>query len=173
MQNTIIDAMIARRSVRAFKPEQIGADELDAILQAGLYAASGRGMQSTRFVVVQDKATRDLLARMNAEYLGADCDPFYGAPTIIAVLADKTRATCVEDGSLAIGNLMLAAYSIGLGSCWIHRAREVFADPRGQELLAKWGVPPNFIGVGHCALGRAAKPLPEPPARNEGRVYRV
>lgn len=173
MNNATLQCMKERRSVRAYRQEQINATELNAVLEAGVYAASGRNFQAAKLVAVQDRETRDLLSKLNAEFLGVETDPFYGAPTIVVVLADATRPTCVEDGSLAIGNMMLAAHSIGLGSCWIHRAREVFADPRGQELMRRWGVPENFVGVGHCALGYATDPLPPAPPRKEGNVIRV
>ena len=145
-----------RRSIRAYKPEQISEDELQKILEAGMYAPTGMGMQSPKIIVVQDRETRDELSRLNAKYLGTDSDPFYGAPTVLVVLAAKECPTCVEDGSLVLGNLMNAAYAVGVGSCWIHRAREVFDSEEGKALLKKWGVEGDYIGVGHCILGYPA-----------------
>ncbi|MBQ1865087.1 MAG: nitroreductase [Thermoguttaceae bacterium] len=173
MKTETLNSMKERRSVRSYKPEQIREEELNAVLESGAYAASGRGMQSAKFVVVQDKETRDLLSKWNAEVLGVDTDPFYGAPTIIVVFADTNRSTYLEDGALAIGNMMLGAYAVGLGSCWIHRAKEVFSSAKGKELMKKWGVSDNYVGVGHCALGYAAGPLPEAAPRKPENIVRV
>ncbi|MBR4834077.1 MAG: nitroreductase [Thermoguttaceae bacterium] len=174
MKLETLESMKLRRSVRAYKPEQIADAELDLVLEAGVYAASGRNMQATKLVVVQDEETRALLSKINAEYLGVETDPFYGAPTYVAVFGGKhIRPTYVEDGSLVLGNLMLGAYAVGLGSCWIHRAKETFEDERGKELMRKWGVEEGYVGVGFCALGYAADPLPAPPPRKEGNVIRA
>ena len=172
MTNDILEAMKQRRSIRAYKPEQIKDGELDAVLEAGTFAASGMNMQPVRLVAIQDEPTRALLSRLNAQVLGADTDPFYGAPTFVVVFADTARRTYVEDGALAIGNMMLAAYSIGLGSCWIHRAREVFSSPEGKELMKKWGIPENFAGIGHCALGYSAEGLPAVKPRKPGLIIK-
>ncbi len=173
MKQETLNSMKERRSVRAYKSEQIKDEELNAVLESGVYAASGHGWQSAKLVVVQDKETRDLLSQLNAEVLGVNSDPFYGAPTIVVVFADKTRTTYVEDGALAIGNLMLGAYAVGLGSCWIHRAKEVFSGAKGKELMKKWGVSENYVGIGHCALGYAANPLPAPAPRKPENIVRV
>lgn len=161
-----------RRSIRKYKPEQVSEELLDAVLEAGLYAASGMNTQKAVMVAVRDKETRDQLSRMNAAVMGTDRDPFYGAPCVIVVLADPERYTWVEDGSLVMGNLMQAAYDLGLGSCWIHRARQMFDSEEGKELLKKWGLPERLQGVGNCILGYpdeapAAKP------RLEGRIVKV
>ena len=124
-------------------------------------------------VVVQDPETIRQLFRMNAAVMGGSGDPFYGAPTVIVVLADKNRGTCVEDGSLVMGNLMNAAASLGVASCWIHRAREVFDTPEGKELLKKWGLSDSYIGVGNCILGYAKDPLPQPKPRKENYIIRA
>lgn len=152
MESTLND-LKERRSIRAYKPEQIREDQLQKILEAGTYAPTGRGLQSPKIVVVQDKKTRDRLSELNAKYLGTDSDPFYGAPTVLVVLASRERPTCVEDGSLVMGNLMNAAYAVGVASCWIHRAREVFDSEEGKQLLKEWGIEGDYIGVGHCILG--------------------
>lgn len=171
--NEIIKAMKERRSIRKYKSEQIKDTELEQILEAGLYAASGRGQQATKLVVVQDKDTIARLSKMNAAVMGADTDPFYGAPTVITVFADRERVTCVEDDSLVIGNMMLAAHSIGVDSCWIHRAKEVFDSQEGKELMEEWGVDADYFGVGNCILGYRDCDYPAAPARKEGRIIRV
>lgn len=153
MENAILTAIKERRSIRKYKKEQISREQLEAILEAAVYAPTGMGMQSPVMVVVQDPEMIRKLSRMNAEVMGTDSDPFYGAPTVIVVLADSSRGTCVEDGSLVMGSLLLAAHSVGVDSCWIHRAREVFASSEGKELLAKWGLSEKYIGVGNCILG--------------------
>ena len=152
MNNTINDIM-SRRSIRKYKPEQISREELDIVLQAGICAATGKNGQSPILIAVQNKEVRDLLSRMNAQVLGADVDPFYGAPTVVVVLAEANSPHAVPDGSLVLGNMMNAAKAIGLGSCWINRAREVFDSEEGKQLLAQWGVEGEYIGVGNCILG--------------------
>ncbi len=152
--NEILKCLQERRSCRSFLPKQVDEETLDAILTAGTYAASGRGRQSARIVVLQKPEDIAALERMNAAVLGApDAHPFFGAPTVCVVLADAEAGTAVEDGALVIGNLMTAAWSLGVGSCWVHRAREEFASDEGKKLLAQWGIEGNYIGVGHCVLG--------------------
>ena len=161
-----------RRSIRKYKPEQISDAQLDAILEAGLYAASGMNTQNTIMVAVRDKETRDQLSRMNAAVMGTDSDPFYGAPCVVVVLVEPERYTAVEDGSLVMGNLMQAAYDSGVGSCWIHRARQMFESEEGKALLRQWGLREDLIGVGNCILGYAdEEPAPKP--RREGRIVKV
>ena len=152
MNNTINDIM-NRRSIRKYKPEQITREELDVILQAGICAPTGKNRQSPILIAVQNKEVRDLLSRMNAQVLGMDVDPFYGAPTVVVVLAKADSPHAVQDGSLVLGNMMTAAKAIGLGSCWINRARVVFDSAEGKQLLARWGVEGDYIGVGNCILG--------------------
>ena len=171
--NETIKTLIERRSIRKFKSEQIKDKELDLILKVGTYAASGRGAQSPIMVVVQDKETIYKLSKMNASVMGSDNDPFYGAPTVIVVLADKQRGTCIEDGSLVIGNLMNAAASINVGSCWIHRAYEVFESDEGKELLKQWGIKGDYRGVGHCILGYADCDDLEAKDRKEDYIYYI
>ena len=174
MESTLKD-LKERRSIRAYNPEQIKEEELQKILEAGTYAPTGMGMQSPKIVAVQDKETRDYLSKLNAKVMGdEESDPFYGAPTVLVVLAAKDRATCVEDGSLVMGNLMNAAYAVGVGSCWIHRAREVFDSPEGKALLKKWGIEGDYVGVGHCILGYPAdSTAPEAKPRKEDYVVYV
>lgn len=157
MKNEVLSAIAARRSCRAYQPEQIKPEELQAVVEAGTWAPTALNRQSPVIVAVQDKATRDQLSAMNAQIMGRDGDPFYGAPTVLVVLADRTIPTYVEDGSLVLGNLLLAASSIGLGSCWINRAKETFDTEEGKALLRKWGLDPErYRGVGNCILGYPA-----------------
>ena len=161
-----------RRSVRKYTDQQVPDELLDAVLEAALYAPSGMNTQNTVMVAVRDKETRDQLSRMNAAVMGTDKDPFYGAPCVVVVLVEPERYTAVEDGSLVMGNLMQAAYDIGLGSCWIHRARQMFESEEGKALLRQWGLREDLIGVGNCILGYAdEEPAPKP--RREGRIVKV
>ena len=171
--NDTLKTIHTRRSCRAYQDRQVDRDSLDTVIDAGLWAASGRGSQDPVIVAVQDKTLRDELSRMNASVMGTDSDPFYGAPTVLVVLARRDVHTSLENGSLVIGNMMLAAESIGLASCWIHRAREMFDSPRGKELLTKWGLDPEvYYGVGNCILGYAAPDGTRPAAdRKESRVF--
>lgn len=160
MKSTIND-LISRRSVRKFKDIQIKDEELNKILKAGTYAPTGMGLQSPKLVVVQDKEIRDKLSKLNSSFLWSKdsnekSDPFYGAPTVIIVLADKNIKTHIEDASLVLGNLMNAAHSIGIGSCWIHRAKEVFESEEGKALLKEWHILDNYVGIGNCILGYPA-----------------
>lgn|SRR5574344_108972 len=158
MENIILESMKTRRSIRGYKPDEMPSDELiKAVAEAGTYAPTGMGMQSPIIIAVKDKTTRDLLSRLNAEVMGTSADPFYGAPVVLIVLADKNRPTYLYDGTLVMGNLMHAAHAVGLGSCWIHRAKEVFESPEGKTLLRKWGVVGDYEGIGHCILGYSAK----------------
>ena len=136
------------------------------------YAASAMGKQSAKIVVVQDAATREKLSRMNAAIMGKDCDPMYGAPTILVVLADANAKCAVQDGSLVMGNLMLAAASLGLGSCWINRAREMFDTEEGKALLRQWGIPEHYRGIGCCILGYADE-APAPKERAANRILKI
>lgn len=171
--NEVLKCLKERRSVRKYRSEQIKDSELEQILEAGTYAPTGMGMQSPIMVAVQDPETIAKLSKMNAAVMGVTSDPFYGAPTVIVVLADRSRGTYVEDGSLVMGNLMNAAYSIGVDSCWIHRAKEEFESEEGKALLKKWGIKGDYVGIGHCVLGYAKDaPAPAKP-RKENYIYRV
>ena len=174
MENAVLKNLQERRSIRKYLPKQVDEEQLQAILQAGMFAPTGRGLQSPVMIVVQDKEVREKLRKMNASVMGnPDMDPFYGAPTIIVVLADKTVSTCVEDGSLVMGNLMNAAYSVGVDSCWIHRAREEFESEEGKALLKEWGVKGDYIGIGHCILGYRDCESPVARERKANYIYRV
>ena len=174
MTNEVLKCIETRRSVRRYRPEQIKDDELEAILRAGTYAASGMGRQSVKLIVLQKPEDVAELEAMNAAVLGTPgAKPFYGAPTVVVVLVDANVPTAVEDGSLALGNLMLAAHSVGVGSCWIHRAREEFASEQGKALLKKWGVTGDWLGVGHCILGYADGAEGKAAPRKDGNIVRV
>lgn len=166
------EKILTRRSVRKYAPQQITDAELDKVLEAGLYAPTAKNNQKPIMVAVRDKETRDLLSRANAAIMGVETDPFYGAPCVIVVLADPAFHTWIDDGSLVMGNLLNAAHAIGLGSCWINRAREFFDMEEGKALLKKWGIPETYRGVGNCILGYAEE-TPEPKARVEGRIFKV
>lgn len=174
-QNEILIALAARRSCRAYKPEQITADELNAVTAAGTWAPTAMGRQSPLIVAVQNKADRDELSRLNAAVMGTDSDPFYGAPTAVLVLGDKASACAVQDASLVLGNMLLAASSLGLGSCWINRAKETFERPEGKALLAKWGLDPEkYVGVGYCILSYPAQGgIKAAAPRKDGYVLQV
>ena len=162
-----------RRSCRNYKPDPVPEEILEKILRAGTYAATGLNKQSPIMIAVTDKKMRDRLSKLNAEIMGVDSDPFYGAPTVIIVLADKAAFTYVYDGSLVMGNLLLAAHACGVDSCWIHRAKEEFERPEGKEILKELGITGNYEGIGHCILGYAASPLRPAAPRKENYVYRI
>ena len=170
--NEFVELMTKRRSVRKFQSKMITNAELDQVLYAGLFAASGMGRQPCYFIAVRDPETRNLLSSMNARILGQpSIDPFYGAPVVVVVLADTTSPTYLYDGSLALGNMMNAAHAVGLGSCWIHRAKEEFETQTGKMLLKEWGLPETVEGIGHLILGYPAEEeLPEAAPRKEDHV---
>ena len=170
--NEVLNAIISRRSCKQFKPDPVPREIVEQVVQAGLYAPSGGNRQPVKIIAVTEKATRDQLSRMNAEVMGAQLDPFYNAPCVIVVLSDPERRTWVEDGSLVMGNMMNAAQALGLGSCWVHRAKEMFDSEEGKALLAKWGLPQTLRGIGNCILGYPAKE-PEAKPRKEGRIVKV
>lgn len=171
--NETIKTLIERRSCKKFKSEQIKKEELDLILQAGMNAPTGKGMQSPIILVLQDKEKIEKLREINKKILGRDVDPFYNAPTVLVVMADKNMFTYVEDGSLVLGNMMNAAFSLGVGSCWIHRAKEEFESPEGKALLKELNIPENYVGVGHCILGYADMEYPEPKPRKKDYVRHI
>ena len=172
--NEVIRALKERRSIRAYEARQIPEDVLEQVLEAGLYAPSGRGVQPVTMVVVQDPETIAWMSKLNAEIQGnPGTDPFYGAPTVVVVLGDGEKLNWLQDGSLVMGNLMTAAAALGLGSCWINRAMELFDRPEGKELLKKWGLPETYRGVGNCILGYVEGDLPAPKPRKDGWILRV
>lgn len=170
--NTTIQDLMTRRSIRKYKPEQITREELETVLNAGMCAPTAMNKQSPIIVAVQNKDDIAYLSKLNAAVKGMAGDPFYGAPTVLVVLADAENANAVPDGSLVLGNLMNAAHAIGLGSCWINRAREVFATDEGKTLLKKWGIEGDYIGVGNCILGYPDE-QPQMKPRKENYVHYV
>ncbi len=173
--NDILKAMQTRRSVRRFRSDMLSQETMDEIIQAGLYAASGRGKQCPIIIAVTDQKLRDQLSAMNSKIGGWDSsfDPFYGAPVVLVVLAPRDVPTYLYDGSLVMGNLMLAAHSLGVGSCWIHRAKEEFDSEEGKAILTALGIEGDWEGIGHCVLGYAEEELSLPPERRENRVCYV
>lgn len=165
-----LEVMRQRRSVRSYKADPIPRELLEKVLEAGTYAPTGMGRQSPIILAVTDKALRDRIAKLNAAVMGRDNDPFYGAPAVLVVLADKSVPTYLYDGSLVMGNLLNAAHDVGLGACWIHRAKEVFASEEGKAILRELGVEGDYEGIGNCIIGYAAAPLPEAKPRKEGYV---
>lgn len=169
--NEVIRALRERRSVRAYTDEMPTHEQIEQVVDAGLWAASGMGRQDPIIVAVTDRALRDRLSAMNAQIMDKPgTDPFYGAPVVLVVLAPRDVPTHFYDGSLVMGNLMLAAHALGLGSCWIHRAREEFDTPEGRAILAELGVEGDYEGIGHCVLGYPAQE-PKAKPRNDGRVF--
>ncbi len=169
--NETIKTLTERRSIRSFGTKQVARADIEKILQAGLYAPTGRNTRDTLFLVVTNKELRDRLSEMNAAVMGSDNDPFYGAGTVIVVFADRNRTTTVEDGSCAMANLMNAAFSLGIDSCWIHRAREVFESEEGREIARSFGIPDEYIGIGNCILGYRDCELPEPLPRTQPIIF--
>ncbi len=170
--NEALENLYRRRSIRKYKDQQISDEELKQVLKAGVCAPTGRNMQSPIIVAVQNRELIAKLSKMNAEVWGTAIDPFYGAPTVLIVLAEANSPFAVQDGSLVMGNLMNAAEALGLGSCWINRAREVFDSPEGKAMLKEWGIDGDYVGVGNCILGYKAE-QPEMKPRKANYVYYV
>lgn len=169
----VLEKIKTRRSVRKFKPDMIDRETIDKIIEAGEYAATGMNRQSPIIIAVTNKQLRDKLSAWNARIMGKneDTDPFYGAPVVLIVLADKSMPTHVYDGSLVMGNLMLAAHELGIGSCWIHRAKEEFESEEGKQLLKDLGIEGDYEGIGHCVLGYTDGEYPATKPRKENWVY--
>ncbi len=174
MDNEILKALRTRRSVRAFKAEQISDDELHAVLDAGTYAPTGMNRQDPWIVAVQNPAIISQLVRMNSMFTEQEGNPYYDAPTIVLVFCSRPDIwpNGFADGTLVLGNMMNAAHAIGLGSCWINRERQMFDTDEGRQLMAQLGLPEGLMGVGALALGYPAKPLPPARPRKEN-YYRV
>jgi len=171
----VLKAIRERRSIRRYKADMVPQEKLDQIIEAGLYSANGKGEQSTIIIQVTNRELRDKIAKMNAEIGGwqEGFDPFYGAPAVLIVLGRKDWPTHVYDGSVVIGNLMLAAHDLGIGSCWIHRAKEEFETQWGKELLKSLGIEGEYEGIGHCVLGYAEGEAPQAAERKENRVFYI
>lgn len=175
IMSEVLDNIKTRRSVRNFKPDMIPEDILDKIIEAGTYAPTGRNMQSPIIIAVTNKEMRDRISEVNCQIGGWEkgFDPFYGAPVILIVLADKSAPNRVYDGSLVMENLMLAAHDLGIGSCWIHRAKEEFEAEEGKNLLKSLGIEGEYEGIGHCALGYVNGEYPEAHERKKNWVYYI
>lgn len=171
--NETINNLINRRSVRSYQDKQVDQATLDLILKAGEYAPSGMGKQSAIMVVIQDPETIKKLSRLNGANMNSDDDPFYGAPTVVVVLGDSSISTYLEDGSLVMGNLLNGSNALGVDSCWIHRAKEVFLSKEGKELLKQWGIDEKYVGIGNCILGYRKGDKPEAKPRKTDYIYRV
>ncbi|MBO4659998.1 MAG: nitroreductase [Prevotella sp.] len=156
IENQVLQAIRERRSIRRFKPEQITDEELETVLKAGTWAPTGMGTQAPFIVAVQDEELRHRLEAINAEIMGVTSNPYYDAPTMVLVFAPKDNYNHERDGSLVLGNMMLAAHSIGLASCWINRVDKMFERDDCQRLLKEWGLPEGLVGIGSLALGYAS-----------------
>ena len=172
-KNAVLENIQSRRSVRKFKPDMIPGEILDQILEAGTCAPTGMNRQSPIIIAVTNKEVRDRLSAHNARIMGSSSDPFYGAPVVLIVLANKSCPTHVYDGSLVMANLMLAAHALGIGSCWIHRAKEEFEEPEGKEILKSLGIEGDYEGTGHCILGYTDGEYPKPHEKKENWIYRI
>ena len=172
MANTL-DTIKTRRSIRKYKSDAIPEEILNKIIEAGSYAPSGMGRQPVIILAVTNKELRDRLSKLNADVMHSTNDPFYGAPVVLVVLADKNTPTHVYDGSLVMENLMLAAHDLGIGSCWIHRAKEVFEKEEGKEILKSLGIEGDYEGIGNCILGYADGEEPQAKPRKDNFVYWV
>ena len=171
--NEILNAMKHRRSIRSFKPDLPDRKLIEEMIEAGLYAPSGMGRQASEIIAVTNPEMRNRIMEANRKIggWGEEYDPFYGAPVILIVLVKKDCPTGIYDGSLVMGNLMLGAYSLGLGSIWIHRAKEEFETEAFQAILKDLGIEGEWEGIGHCAVGYVNGEIPEAADRLENRVY--
>ena len=167
-----MDVIQERVSIRKYKDQPVEKSLIDEVIEAGIYAPTGRNDQSTRIIAVTDREMRDRISKANADIMGTSGDPFYGAPVILIVIADKTAPTHIYDGPIALGYMMLKAKELGLGTCWIHRAKQEFEGEIGKEILAKLGIEGEFEGIGHLALGYPDE-APAPKTHNPGRVFYI
>lgn len=172
MENKVMKALLERRSCRKFKADPVPDGLLDQITAAGLNAASGRNRQPVIIIQIRNKAMRDMLSKLNAGIMGADGDPFYGAPVVYAVLADRSAPTYMYDGALVIGNMLTAAEGLGLGACWIHRAKQEFEQPEGKAILKTLGIEGDYEGIGHCVVGYRDD-VPKELPRKPGRLFKL
>lgn len=172
--NEVIENIKSRRSTRKYKKDMVPDNIINQIVEAGTYAPTGMNRQSPIIIIVKNKDVRDKISKLNAKIMGNEkIDPFYGAPIVLIVLADKNCPTYIYDGSIVIQNLMLAAHSLDVDSCWIHRAKEEFETDEGKEILKELGIEGNYEGIGHCILGYIdgeEKPI-QP--RKENYVYTI
>ncbi|MDD5924034.1 MAG: nitroreductase [Clostridia bacterium] len=170
MSNQVLECLKSRRSIKKYKDTPVEREKLELILEAGTFAPSGKNKQAAVMVCVTDKEQVALLSKINAEVLGVNSDPFYGAPCVVVVFADSEMFTYIEDGSLVMGNMLHAAHSLGVDSCWIHRARQMFETEEGKELMKKWGLGENYKGIGNCILGYADCEYPKASPRKDGYI---
>lgn len=172
-ENNALEVLKTRRAIRAYQAKMPERELIAQIVEAGTYAPTGMGRQSPVIVAVTNREIRNRLSRLNAGIMGNDSDPFYGAPVVLVVLADKQCPTYLYDGTLVMGNLMNAAHAVGLGSCWIHRAKEVFETPEGKALLKEWGIEGEYEGIGNCIIGYSAQEAPQPKPRKPDYVHYI
>ncbi len=168
-----IKNLTERRSIRAYSDRPIEEDVLAKILNAGTFAPTGMNRQSPIIIAVTNKEMRDRLSRLNAAIMGTERDPFYGAPVVLVVLANRAMPTYIYDGSLVMGNLMNAANAMGVGSCWIHRAKEMFDTEEGKAILRSLGIEGDYEGIGNCILGYGEGDYPEARPRKGNYIYLV
>lgn len=173
MENETLTLIKTRRSIRSYKEDLVPAEMLNAILEAGTYAPTGGGRQSPTIIAITDPKYRKRIAELNAQVMGANTDPYYGAPVVVLVLADGASSTFVEDGSCVLENMMLEAHVLGLGTVWVHREREIFDSEDGKALLREWNLPETLRGVGAIAIGYPAEKLDKPAARKENYIIRI
>lgn len=173
IKNEALEVLTTRRSVKGFTDKQISREQLEAILAAGINAPTGRNLQSPKIIAVTDPETVKYLSGLNAAVMGMGGDPFYGAPCVLVVLADKNVRTGIYDGSCVMANLLNAAHAIGLGACWIHRAKEAFESDTGKALLKKWGIEGDYEGIGNCVVGYPWGEFPAPKAHKDDYVVYV
>lgn len=172
-KNETLEVLKSRRAIRAYQETMPEKELIDKVLEAGTYAPTGMGRQSPIILAVTDKEMRDRLSRINAGIMGAESDPFYGAPVVLVVLADKSSPTYLYDGSLVMGNLMNAAHALGLSSCWIHRAKETFQSEEGRAILEELGIEGDYEGIGNCIIGYSSQPAPAPRPRKADYIHYV
>ncbi len=175
MKKEALEVLKNRRCIRNFKDEQISENELDCILESGVYAPNGMGTQDPIIIAIQNKEVVSKIDELNAKILNMEQlpHPYYGAPTILFVIAPKDSLVPVEDCSLVAGNIMNSAYALGIGSCWVHRAKEIFETNEGKELLKNWGLDENMLGVASIALGYPNCEHPESAPRKENRIIKI
>lgn len=172
MDNEVLQAIRSRRSVRRFKAMQISDDELRTVLDAGTWAPTAMGQQDPWIVAVQNPKLLSKLIGMNAQVMGVKSNPYYDAPTIVLVFASKDNHNNDRDGSLVLGTMMLAAHSIGLGSCWINREDAMFDSAEGKEIMSELGLPEGLVGVGALSLGYPDGE-PHAPKSRKDNYYRI
>lgn len=169
--NETVKNLLERRSIRKYLEKEVPDELIEEIVKCGTYAPTGKGMQSPIILVIKDKETRDKISKINASILGTTSDPFYGAPVVIIVLANKEHATYIYDGSCVMENLMVAAHSLGLGSCWIHRAKETFETEEGKQILKDLNIVGDYEGIGNCIIGYPAGEMPVAKDRKDNYIY--